>query len=114
MHDLTWFLWLLRLLFLFLSLQVAESRDPKGLYAKFRAGEVQGVTGLDDPFEVSTHPDQIVIDTSTTSVVDAVGVIWGRLEADGVVDKTWESVVAEGVITTMEENMKRSQEATTA
>lgn len=32
-------------------LEVAERRDPKGLYAKARAGEIRGFTGIDDPYE---------------------------------------------------------------
>lgn len=32
-------------------LEVCESRDPKGLYKKARAGEIKGFTGIDDPYE---------------------------------------------------------------
>ena len=32
-------------------LEVAEARDPKGLYRKARAGEIRGFTGIDDPYE---------------------------------------------------------------
>jgi len=32
-------------------LSVCEERDPKGLYAKVRAGEIKGFTGIDDPYE---------------------------------------------------------------
>ena len=34
-----------------------ERRDPKGLYAKARAGEIQGFTGVDAPYEAPTAPD---------------------------------------------------------
>ena len=34
-----------------------ERRDPKGLYAKARAGEILGFTGIDDPYEPPTSPD---------------------------------------------------------
>ncbi|MFQ6228551.1 adenylyl-sulfate kinase [Nocardia sp. NPDC002869] len=37
-------------------LEVCEARDPKGLYAKARAGEVRGFTGIDDPYEAPTAP----------------------------------------------------------
>jgi bifunctional enzyme CysN/CysC len=37
-------------------LEVCEARDPKGLYAKARAGEVRGFTGIDDPYEAPTTP----------------------------------------------------------
>jgi adenylyl-sulfate kinase len=33
------------------SIEECERRDPKGLYAKARAGELKGFTGIDDPYE---------------------------------------------------------------
>lgn len=38
-------------------LAVAESRDPKGLYARARAGEIRGFTGIDDPYEEPPAPE---------------------------------------------------------
>lgn len=38
-------------------LEVAESRDVKGLYAKARAGEIKNFTGIDSPFEVPEKPE---------------------------------------------------------
>ncbi len=38
-------------------LAVCEARDPKGLYARARAGLVSGMTGVDDPYEAPTTPD---------------------------------------------------------
>jgi bifunctional enzyme CysN/CysC len=38
-------------------LAVAESRDPKGLYARARAGEIRGFTGIDDPYEAPAAPE---------------------------------------------------------
>jgi bifunctional enzyme CysN/CysC len=38
-------------------LELCEARDPKGLYAKARAGEITGFTGIDDPYEAPEHPD---------------------------------------------------------
>ncbi len=38
-------------------LAVCEARDPKGLYAKARAGEITGFTGIDDPYEPPENPD---------------------------------------------------------
>jgi bifunctional enzyme CysN/CysC len=37
-----------------------ERRDPKGLYAKARAGEIEGMTGVDDPYEAPTSPDLVL------------------------------------------------------
>ncbi|PQO26300.1 adenylyl-sulfate kinase [Blastopirellula marina] len=38
-------------------LEVCESRDPKGLYKKARAGELKGMTGIDDPYEAPLKPE---------------------------------------------------------
>jgi bifunctional enzyme CysN/CysC len=38
-------------------LEVAEARDPKGLYARARAGEIRNFTGVDSPYEVPSAPD---------------------------------------------------------
>jgi bifunctional enzyme CysN/CysC len=38
-------------------IEVCEQRDPKGLYAKARAGEITGFTGIDDPYEAPTAPE---------------------------------------------------------
>lgn len=38
-------------------LEVCESRDPKGLYKKARAGELKGFTGIDDPYEAPEQPE---------------------------------------------------------
>lgn len=38
-------------------LEVCESRDPKGLYKKARAGEIKNFTGIDDPYEPPTNPE---------------------------------------------------------
>ncbi|HTI21375.1 MAG TPA: adenylyl-sulfate kinase [Kutzneria sp.] len=35
---------------------VCEARDPKGMYARARAGEITGFTGVDDPYEVPAEP----------------------------------------------------------
>jgi adenylyl-sulfate kinase len=51
-----------------------ERRDPKGLYARARAGEIKGFTGIDAPYEAPEHPE-LRIDTTLTSVPDAVAQI---------------------------------------
>jgi sulfate adenylyltransferase len=53
------------------SLEECERRDVKGLYAKARAGEIKGFTGIDDPYEPPRDAD-LVIDTSEVSVPAAV------------------------------------------
>jgi bifunctional enzyme CysN/CysC len=41
-------------------LEVCEARDPKGLYAKARAGELRGFTGVDDPYEPPERPELVL------------------------------------------------------
>jgi bifunctional enzyme CysN/CysC len=41
-------------------LAVCEARDPKGMYAKARAGEITGFTGIDDPYEAPASPDLLL------------------------------------------------------
>ncbi len=48
-------------------LDVCESRDVKGLYAKARAGEIKGFTGIDDPYEPPENAE-VVCDTANESV----------------------------------------------
>lgn len=38
-------------------LEVCEQRDPKGMYARARRGEIKGFTGIDDPYEVPTDAE---------------------------------------------------------
>lgn len=38
-------------------IEICESRDPKGLYKKARAGEIKGFTGIDAPYEAPTKPE---------------------------------------------------------
>jgi sulfate adenylyltransferase len=53
------------------SLEECERRDVKGLYAKARAGEITGFTGIDDPYETPLDAD-LIIDTAVVSVASAV------------------------------------------
>ncbi len=41
-------------------IELCEQRDVKGLYAKARAGEIKGFTGIDDPYEAPTDPDLVL------------------------------------------------------
>lgn len=51
------------------SVRACEKRDPKGLYAKARRGELTGFTGIDSPYEIPENPD-IILDTESLSVED--------------------------------------------
>jgi bifunctional enzyme CysN/CysC len=41
-------------------IELCEQRDPKGLYAKARAGEITGFTGIDDPYEAPSAPELVL------------------------------------------------------
>ncbi len=56
-------------------LAVAEERDPKGLYAKARAGELANFTGIDSPYEPPEAPEVHIDTTSTTPEVAADAII---------------------------------------
>jgi adenylylsulfate kinase len=60
------------------SIAVAESRDPKGLYKLARQGTIKGFTGIDSPYEEPATPE-VRIDTTQCSVADAVALITHRL-----------------------------------
>lgn len=53
------------------SFETCAERDPKGLYAKVKAGEVKQFTGKDSAFEEPSRPD-LIIDTETLSEDDAL------------------------------------------
>jgi bifunctional enzyme CysN/CysC len=52
-------------------LAVCEARDTKGLYARARAGEITGMTGIDDPYEAPERPE-LTVPTPDVAVVEAV------------------------------------------
>jgi sulfate adenylyltransferase len=66
-------------------LEECERRDRKGLYAKARAGEMTGMTGIDDPYEPPTDAD-LVIDTSGMKIGEAVTLVLRHLGAHGWID----------------------------
>ncbi|HLR79191.1 MAG TPA: adenylyl-sulfate kinase [Bacillota bacterium] len=61
------------------SLEVCESRDPKGLYKKARLGEIKDFTGIDAPYEEPKRPE-IIIDTDHIGVDESVQLIMDYLE----------------------------------
>jgi sulfate adenylyltransferase len=65
-------------------IDVCESRDSKGLYAKARRGELKGFTGIDDPYEPPAVPE-VTLDTVGHSAADNAGRILEELRARGFV-----------------------------
>ncbi len=64
-------------------LEHCEQRDPKGLYARARAGELQGLTGVGAPYEAPAQPD-LVLHTCSESVHDEVERVLEALSARGL------------------------------
>jgi bifunctional enzyme CysN/CysC len=59
-------------------LAVCESRDPKGLYQKARAGEIKGFTGIDAPYESPDDPE-IIVRTHEQTAAESVDRILAEL-----------------------------------
>jgi bifunctional enzyme CysN/CysC len=53
-------------------LELCEQRDPKGLYARARAGDLPGMTGIDDPYEPPTAPDLVLVPARLDEQVELV------------------------------------------
>jgi bifunctional enzyme CysN/CysC len=53
-------------------IDVCERRDPKGLYARARAGDLTGLTGVDDPYEPPDAPDVHLLPADLREQVAAV------------------------------------------
>lgn len=70
--------------FVDIPVEVAEKRDPKGLYQKARAGEIKEFTGISAPYEEPEHPE-IRIRSDQLSVEESVVEIVGYLEAQGLI-----------------------------
>lgn len=65
-----------------IPLEVAESRDPKGLYKKARAGEIKDFTGISAPYEVPVKPEVVI--GVNVGVEAAVKIIVEYLEGRGL------------------------------
>ena len=65
-------------------IEVCEQRDPKGLYAKARAGELTGFTGIDDPYEAPLAPE-LVLQAGEASPEQSAAVVTELLRTRGVI-----------------------------
>ncbi|KAL8680236.1 MAG: hypothetical protein Q9186_003532 [Xanthomendoza sp. 1 TL-2023] len=69
------------------GVEVAEKRDPKGLYGKARRGEIKEFTGVSAPYEEPGEEAEVRIKGEETSVEEAVSQIVGVLEGKGLLRK---------------------------
>ncbi len=60
--------------------EVCAERDVKGLYAKQRAGELTGLTGVDDPYEPPLQPEA-VLHTERQTIEQSVETLWQALHS---------------------------------
>lgn len=60
-------------------LEVCEQRDPKGLYARARAGELKDFTGISAPYEPPVHPEVELL-TDRWAVADCVEKVLARIK----------------------------------
>jgi bifunctional enzyme CysN/CysC len=65
-------------------LEVAEARDPKGLYAKARAGKLANFTGIASPYEAPVNPE-VRIDTTAVSAEAAADDVLAQLRRTGII-----------------------------
>ncbi len=70
--------------FVDVPLEVAESRDPKGLYKKARAGEIKNFTGIDDPYE-APEKAEIILNSHEMSLDEEVDVLLAELKKRGII-----------------------------
>ncbi|HEY8705765.1 MAG TPA: adenylyl-sulfate kinase [Gaiellaceae bacterium] len=61
------------------SLEVCAARDPKGLYAKARSGEIEHFTGVSDPYEEPVSPE-LRLDTDGREPAESAASVLARLE----------------------------------
>jgi bifunctional enzyme CysN/CysC len=62
-------------------LEIAEARDPKGLYAKARAGEIPDFTGISAPYEAPLSPD-LLLRPGDGDVTALASIVLDRIERD--------------------------------
>lgn len=70
--------------FLDTSIEVCETRNPKGLYQKARAGEIKNFTGIDSDYE-KPKSAEITLDTDENSISHSVELLVTYLKVNGVI-----------------------------
>jgi len=65
--------------------EIAEHRDPKGLYKKALAGEITGFTGIDDPYEAPEKPE-LVLDTMVEEPIESLQNVLTKLQELGYIE----------------------------
>lgn len=71
--------------FVKVPINIAEERDPKGLYKKARVGEIKEFTGISAPYEEPSNPE-LVIDTSEMDVEQSAERVLSYLKENGILN----------------------------
>ncbi len=83
-------------------LEVCEQRDPKGMYAQAREGQITGFTGIDDPYEPPNSPEIVLETTQTSAELNAQRILSHLIERSFVenfpsvereMDEEWKSAM---------------------
>jgi len=69
------------------DLDICESRDPKGLYKKARAGEIPEFTGISSPYEAPENPE-LNVDTGNSSIEACVEVVVQYLLDNHIIEQS--------------------------
>ena len=77
-------------------IDVCESRDPKGLYKKARAGEIKQFTGIDSPYEAPEHPE-LVVKTGEKSLEECANDVIEWLTENNYIKATESASITNGV-----------------
>ncbi|MFT7406134.1 adenylyl-sulfate kinase [Zhongshania sp.] len=70
--------------FVDVPLDVAEQRDPKGLYKKARAGEIKNFTGISDPYEAPLNAE-LVLNSDEQSLEEEVEILLAMMTERGII-----------------------------
>lgn len=65
-------------------IEIAEQRDPKGLYKKARQGEIKEFTGISAPYEEPLNPE-LVVDTGKLSVEESTDLVLNYLKKKNII-----------------------------
>jgi adenylylsulfate kinase len=71
--------------FVKVSLDVAEERDPKGLYKKARSGEIEDFTGISAPYEEPLNPE-LILDTDKLDITQCQDAVIRYLEDNRIIE----------------------------
>ena len=71
-------------IFVDVPLDVAEQRDPKGLYKKARAGEIKNFTGISDPYEAPLNAE-LVLNSHEQSLQEEVEILLAMMSERGII-----------------------------